>query len=157
PADPRERAAKMLIVFLSSLWEGSTEFALDRGRLDAALAVLDAEARDADEAEVLIAPVVGLKMSRPNLQLPHGVRLVRADAIEAPIEAMRSEGMGRTAWEPQFLAVAEQDDCPDSAAEALKQLHELISVMRLFKGGGIGLGPYAFAPAGSGQWSRIPT
>jgi hypothetical protein len=157
PADPRERAARMLTVFLASLWEGSTEFSLDRRRLDSALAVLDAEARDADEAEVLIAPVVGLKMAPPNLQLPHGVRLIRADAIEAPVEAMRSEGMGRASWEPQYLAVAEQGEGSDSAAEALAQLRELVSVMRLFKAGGIGLGPYAFAPAGAGHWSRIPT
>ena len=97
----------------------ATEFSLDRERLETALAVLDAEARDADEAEVLIAPVVGLKMAPPSLQLPHGVRLIRADAIESPVEAMRSEGMGRAAWEPQFLAVAEQDDEPDSAAIAI--------------------------------------
>ncbi len=157
PADPRERAARMLVVFLSSLWEGSTEFSLDRARLDRALATLDAEARDADDAEVLIAPVVGLKMAPPNLQLPHGVRLIRADAIEAPIEAMRSDGMGRVAWEPQYLAVAEQDDGPGSAESAMHQLRELISVMRLFKAGGIGLGPYAFAPAGSGRWKRLAT
>jgi hypothetical protein len=157
PADPRERAATMLTVFLSLLWDGCTEFSLDRERLDSALAVLDAESRDADEADVLIAPVVGLKMAPPNLQLPHGVRLIRADAIEAPVEAMRSEGMGRAAWEPQYLAVAEQHEGPDSAAAALQQLRELISVMRLFKAGGIGLGPYAFAPTGSGNWSRIPT
>jgi hypothetical protein len=157
PADPRERAAKMLTHFLASLWEGSTEFSLDRERLDAALAVLDAEARDADEADVLVAPVVGLKMAPPNLQLPHGVRLIRADAIEAPVEAMRSEGMGRASWEPQYLAVAEQDDESDSAASALHQLRELISVMRLFKAGGVGLGPYAYAPTGPGHWSRIPT
>ena len=157
PADPRERAATMLTVFLSSLWDGCTEFSLDRERLDSALAVLDAESRDADEADVLIAPVVGLKMAPPNLQLPHGVRLIRADAIEAPVDAMRSEGMGRAAWEPQYLAVAEQHEGPDSAAAALQQLRELISVMRLFKAGGVGLGPYAFAPTGSGHWSRIPT
>jgi hypothetical protein len=157
PADPRERASTMLTVFLASLWDGCTEFSLDRQRLDEALGVLDAESRDADDADVLIAPVVGLKMAPPALQLPHGVRLIRADAIEAPIEAMRSEGMGRASWEPQYLAVAEQHDGPDSAAEALQQLLELVSVMRLFKAGGIGLGPYAFAPTGSGQWSRIPT
>ena len=34
----------MLTVFLASLWDGCTEFALDRERLDQALAVLDAEA-----------------------------------------------------------------------------------------------------------------
>lgn len=156
PADPGERAERMLIVFFSELWEGSTGFTLDRARLEEALSLLDAEARDADEADVLIVPVVGLRMSMPRLQLPHGVRIVRADSIEAPVEAMRSEGMGRAAWEPQFLAVAEQD--PDGGAEAaLQQLRELVSVMRLFKGGGIGLGPYAFAPTGSDCWRRIAT
>jgi len=156
PADPGERAERMLTVFISALWEGSTEFSLDRARLDSALSMLDAEARGADDAEVVIVPVVGLRMSISRLQLPHGVRVVRADAIEAPIEAMRSEGMGRASWEPQFLAVAEQHE-QEGAEAALNQLRELISVMRLFKGGGIGLGPFAFAPTGEGCWRRIAT
>lgn len=156
PADPGARAEQMLVTFFSELWEGSTGFALDRERLETALATLDAESRDADEAEVLVAPIVGLRMSMPRLQLPHGMRIVRADSIEAPVEAMRSEGMGRAAWEPQYLAVADQD--PEGGAEtALQQLRELISVMRMFKGGGIGLGPYAFAPTGEGCWRRIAT
>jgi hypothetical protein len=156
PADPGERAERMLVAFFSSLWEGCTGFALDRDRLDAALRTLDAEGRDADEAEVLIVPVVGLRMSSARLQLPRGVRIVRADSIETPPDALRSEGMGRAAWEPQFLAVAEQN--PEEGAEdALRQLRELISVMRLFKGGGIGLGPYAFAPTGEDCWRRIST
>src|SRR4051794_1407328 len=156
PADPAARAELMLTVFFASLWEGSAGFALDRERLDAALATLDAESRDADEAEVLIVPLVGLRMSIPRLQLPHGVRIVRADSIEAPVEAMRSEGMGRAAWEPQYLAIADQD-AGGGAETALQQLRELISVMRIFKGGGIGLGPYAFAPTGEGCWRRIAT
>jgi hypothetical protein len=156
PADPGERAEKMLTIFISSLWEGSTEFSLDRARLDSALSMLDAEARDADDADVLIVPLVGLRMSIARLQLPHDVRVVRADTIDAPIDAMRSEGMGRASWEPQYLAVAEQHP-EDGAEAALHQLRELISVMRLFKGGGLGLGPYAFAPTGEGCWRRIAT
>jgi hypothetical protein len=156
PADPGERAELMLTCFLAELWEGSAGFALDRERLEDQISLLDAESRDADDADVLVVPLVGLRMSTQRLQLPHGVRLVRADSIEAPIEAMRSEGMGRAAWEPQFLAVAEQD--PDGGAEsAMVQLRELVSVMRLFKGGGIGLGPYAFAPTGEDTWRRITT
>lgn len=156
PAEPRERAERMLTVFIAALWEGSTEFSLDRERLDSALTMLDAEALDADDAETLVVPIVGLRMSQQRLQLPHGVRIVRADSVEAPIEAMRSEGMGRAAWEPQYLAVAEQ--APGEGAEAaLQQLRELISVMRLFKTGGIGLGPYAFAPTGEGCWRRVAT
>jgi hypothetical protein len=156
PADPGERAERMLTVFISALWEGSTEFSLDRARLDSALSMLDAEARGADDAEVVIVPVVGLRMSTARLQLPHGVRIVRADAIDAPIDAMRSEGMGRASWEPQYLAVADQHE-EEGAEAALNQLRELISVMRLFKGGGIGLGPYAFAPTGEDCWRRIAT
>jgi hypothetical protein len=156
PADPGERAERMLTIFISALWEGSTEFSLDRARLDSALSMLDAEARGVDDAEVVIVPVVGLRMSIARLQLPHGVRVVRADAIEAPIEAMRSEGMGRASWEPQYLAVAEQHE-EEGAEAALNQLRELISVMRLFKSGGIGLGPYAFAPTGEDCWRRIAT
>ncbi len=155
-ADPGERAERMLVVFFAELWEGSNGFALDSGRLEDALTALDAENRDADEAEVLIVPIVGLRMSVPRLQLPHGVRIVGADSVDAPIEAMRSEGMGRAAWEPQFLAVAEQDH--DGGTEgALLQLRELISVMRLFKAGGVGLGPYAFAPTGADSWRRVAT
>ena len=157
PAEPGERAAHMLTIFIASLWDGCTEFALDRARLDSAISVLDAEASDPDDADLLIAPLVGLRMPMTRLQLPQGVCLIRADAIEAPIEAMRSEGMGRAAWEPQFLALVEQDEAPDSSEAAMKQLRELISVMRLFKRGGIGLGPYAFAPTGQGQWRRIAT
>jgi hypothetical protein len=156
PADPGARAELMLVTFFSELWEGSAGFALDRERLETALSTLDAESRDADDAEVLLAPIVGLRMSMPRLQLPHGMRIVRADSIEAPVEAMRSEGMGRAAWEPQYLAVADQDS-EGGAETALQQLRELISVMRMFKGGGIGLGPYAFAPTGEGCWRRIAT
>jgi hypothetical protein len=157
PAEPGEQAVRMLTAFLASLWDGCTELALDGARLEAALARLDAETRGAEDADVLIAPLAGLRMPLPRLQLPHGARIVRADTIDAPVEAMSSEGMGRVAWQPQFLAVVEQGEGAGSADAALRQLRELISVMRLFKQGGIGLGPYAFAPTGEGRWRRVAT
>ena len=157
PSNPGERAAHLLTVFIASLWDGCSEFSLDRERLEDALAVLNAEAGDIDEADIVVVPIIGLQMPVARLQLPHGAQLVRADSFEAPIEAMRSEGMGRAAWEPQFLAIAEQGEDADSAAAALGQLADLISVMRLFKGGGVGLGPHAFAPTGEGRWRRIAT
>jgi hypothetical protein len=156
PAEPGTRAERMLEVFFIGLWEGSTGFALDRVRLEEQIATLDAEARSADDADVLLVPIVGLRMSMSRLQLPNGVRIVRADSIAAPVESMRSEGMGRASWEPQFLAVAEQGP-EHGAEEALHQLRELISVMRMFKIGGIGLGPFAFAPTGEDTWRRITT
>lgn len=157
PSDPGDRAALMLTVFLSRLWDGSTELSLDHERLRNALDVLEAETRGVEEADVLIAPLVGLRMSLPRLQLAHGVQIVRADAIEAPAEAKLSGGMGRAAWEPQFLAIAEQGEGSESAEAALQQLRELISVMHLFKAGSVGLGPHAFAPTGEDRWARVPT
>jgi hypothetical protein len=155
PPEPGARAERMLEVFTVELFKDGNGFALDRGRLEALVATLDAEARSADDADQLIVPIVGLRMSMNRLQLPNGVRIVRADSITAPVEAMRSEGMGRAAWEPQFLAVAEQGS--DGAEAALNQLRELISVMRMFKIGGVGLGPVAFAPTGEDTWRRIIT
>ncbi len=157
PIEPDERAAQMLIAFLSALWDGRTDLALDGQRLETALAALEAETREAEDADVLLTPLAGLRMPLPRLNLPHGVQIVRADAIEAPAEAMRSEGMERASWQPQFFAIAEKGEGSDSAADALCQLHELISVMRLFKQGGIGLGPYAFAPTGEDRWRRVAT
>ncbi len=52
PADPAERAARLLTLFLASLWDGSAEFSLDREALEEALAVLGAEVGDVDEAEI---------------------------------------------------------------------------------------------------------
>jgi hypothetical protein len=155
PPEPGARAERLLEVFFVELFEGASTITLDRELLEELVATLDAETRSADDADVLIVPIVGLRMSMNRLQLPNGVRIVQADSIEVPIEAMRSEGMGRAAWEPQFLAVAEQGT--DGAEAALGQLRELISVMRMFKTGGIGLAPFAFAPTGSDTWRRITT
>jgi hypothetical protein len=157
PADPDERAGAMLVSFIAGLWEGSAEFSLDPVRLRRALGELDAETRDVHESDLLIAPIVGLQMPLPRLQLPSGVRVVRADTVDAPIEAMRSEGMQRAAWEPQYLALAEQGEGPEGVSAALAQLHDLISVLRLYREGSIGLGPYAFAPTGEESWRRVAT
>jgi hypothetical protein len=157
PVEPEERATAMLTAFIASLWDGCGEFSLDRARLEGALAVLDAEVSDPADADVLVVPILGLRMPLARLGLPRGVQILRGDSFEAPPEALRSEGSGRAAWEPQFLALAEQGEGADSAAAALRQLRELISVMRLFKPGGIGLGPYAFAPTGEERWRRVAT
>ena len=47
---------------------------------------------------------------------------------EAPLEALHSEGSGRAAWEPQFLALAEQGEGADSAAEALRRCPHAVFV-----------------------------
>jgi len=156
PVDPAQRAAGMLVAFVAELWDGCAEFAIDRVRLDRALAELEAETRPLASGDALIAPVVGLKMPVSRIDLPNSVRIVRADAVEAPLELMSSEGMERSYWEPQYLAVAERREGDDPGAP-LEQLRDLVSVLRLFKQGGVALGPYAFASTGDGKWRRVAT
>lgn len=157
PEDAVERADRMVIAFIARLWDGSAEFRIDKPRLEAALRELEVEIRDIGEADVLLAPLVGLQMASARLGLPSGVRILRADTVDAPAEATRSDGMQRNAWDPQFLAVVEREEGPTGAAPALGQLRDLISVLRLFKEGGVGLGPQAFTPTGEGTWKRIAT
>ncbi len=157
PEDAVERADRMVIAFIARLWDGSAEFRIDKPRLEAALRELEVEIRDIGEADILLAPLVGLQMASARLELPSGVRILRADTLDAPAEATRSDGMQRNAWDPQFLAVVEREDGPTGAAPALGQLRDLISVLRLFKEGGVGLGPQAFTPTGEGTWKRIAT
>jgi hypothetical protein len=156
PADEIERAEHALVAFIARLWDGCAEFTLESTRLEAALRELKAEVRDISEAELLLAPLVGLQMSLPKLELPGGISIVRVDTVDAPAEATRSDGMNRSAWEPQFLALAEKEEGPGSTAPALRMLRELVSVMRLFKEGGVGLGPHAFTPTGEG-WKKVAT
>ncbi|MDQ2623388.1 MAG: hypothetical protein M3Y45_10175, partial [Actinomycetota bacterium] len=54
PSEPNRRAEEMLAVFITSLWEGTTEFSLDIARVEKALADLEIEARDIHEADVLL-------------------------------------------------------------------------------------------------------
>lgn len=157
PADPDRRAGEMITAFINELWQGSAEFTLDHKRLDQVLAAIEAETRDVHEADLLVAPLVGLQMSVSSLELAGGVRLVRADTVDAPIEAMSSEGMGRQAWEPQFLALVDQGTGPESVDRAIAELHDAITVMRLFRSGDVGLGPFAFAPVAEGHWRRVAT
>jgi len=156
PADPDDRSAKMLVVFLSALWEDAAEFSLEKTRVERALRELEAEASDGSEADSILVPLVGLQMALARIELG-GTRIVRADTIEVPPDALRSEGMRRSPWEPQFLALADAGDGPEGTAAALHRMRELVGLLRLFKEGGIGLGPYAFAPTGEGRWRRIAT
>jgi hypothetical protein len=109
-------------------------------------------------------PVLGLQIPISRLELA-GATLVRAEAVDAPAELRAADGGSRVAWEPLFLAAvrrrlplsgngaqASPDDGPGPA------LRQLVTALRLFKPGGVSLGPYAWARSFSGdRWRRIAT
>lgn len=159
PGDPGRRAADAVVTFLCRVWEGSADFTLDPIRVDAALTELEAAEEPVEgEAEVLV-PVIGLQMPTARLELA-SASLVRAETIDAPQEARNTEGARRSAWEPLFFAVvrrplaAGSDELEAGPGPALR---ELITALRLFKPGGVGMGPHAWARSSGDRWRRIAT
>lgn len=157
PSDPGERAEEMLRVFVTELWEGSSGFSLDLARLDSALQALEVESRDIRESDLLLVPLAGFEMTLDDIEFVNGVRIMRADAVEAPVEAISSEGTGRDAWQPACLATIPMTSTHDAPREALKRFRQLVSALRLAKEGSVGLAPYAFAPVGGSEWRRLET
>jgi hypothetical protein len=166
PPDPRQRGELAGIAFLCRLWTDSTDFSMNTDRLAAAIAELEAGG-DAthDEIEVVV-PLRGLQMPVVRLELA-AVTVVRADTVEVPAEAKASEGAGVAGWESIFLGAARVsaggagpgggEDTPDAGARAVEGFRQLIRTLRLFKAGGVGLGPYAWTRSGAHRWRRIAT
>ena len=162
PGDPRKRSELACVVFLARLWEESTDFSLDGPRLGACLAELEAGGEPADDEIEVVVPIRGLQMPVERLNLATA-SIIRADAVEVPPEARTSEGAGAAGWQPTFLAVArigepaEGEESADAGARAVEAFKALISTLRLYKSGGIGLGPHAWARSGTDRWRRIAT
>jgi hypothetical protein len=163
PDEPRKRGELASTVFLCRLWAGSTDFSIDDARLAGAIGELEAGGEiAADEIEVIV-PLRGFQMPTVRLELATAT-IVRSDTVDVPAEARAPEGTGAAGWEPTFLAatrVSESDARDgrnlDAGARAVEAFRQLISTLRLFKGGGVGLGPYAWTRAGEHRWRRIAT
>jgi hypothetical protein len=164
PAEPRQRAEFAGIAFLCRMWLGSTDFTLDDDRLDAAIAELQAGG-DAERGQIeVIVPLRGLQMPVARLDLATA-SIVRADTVDVPTEARTGEGLGVSPWEPTFLAVVRVDEAgrdadegsPDPGSAAVTAFRRLVTTLRLFKAGGVGLGPHAWTRSAGDRWRRIAT
>jgi hypothetical protein len=163
PADARQRAELAGVAFLCRMWLDSTDFTLDDDRLDAAIAELQAGGDAADGQIEVIVPLRGLQMPVARLDLATA-SIVRADTVEVPPEARASEGLGVSPWEPAFLALVRVDEpgagdeeAHDPGVAAVAALRRLVTTLRLFKAGGVGLGPHAWTRSAGDRWRRIAT
>ncbi|MDQ3572618.1 MAG: hypothetical protein M3383_07145 [Actinomycetota bacterium] len=162
PNDPRRRAELAGIVFLCRLWQGSTDFTLDDTRLKATMEELfELGEVTRDEVEIAV-PLRGFQMDAERLELT-GAMIVRSDVVDVPSEARGAEGMGAAAWEPSFLAVARidgvgaDDDGSDLGLRSVNAFKRVITTLRMFKAGGVALGPHAWIRSGGDRWRRIAT
>lgn len=160
-ADPAERANLAVTYFLARLWDGATDFELDQGRFAAAVAEIEECAEpEAGEVEAIV-PLVGFQMPLTRLELA-GAAIVRADAVDVPSEAARGERPSGAAWEPTFLISARVALDPDGglggAGERVARTFErIVTTLRLFKAGGVGLAPHGWVRVAGDRWRRIAT
>ncbi|MDX6632578.1 MAG: hypothetical protein QOG26_583, partial [Solirubrobacterales bacterium] len=106
PSDERRRSEQLIVVFCEELWAGSEEFTLNDARLEEILHEIEfGSEEEAVDGVSVFCPLVGLQLPVTKLELATAT-IVRAEVTDLPPEALRSEGMGRAAWEPQYVAVA---------------------------------------------------
>jgi hypothetical protein len=158
PADGKRRAEQLVVVFCEELWAGREDFSLDGVDLEGTIKEVEFGSAGGIETDGLhvLCPLVGFQMPVTKLELATAT-VVRAEVTELPREALRSEGMGRAAWEPQFVAVARCLDGQQPAETIGAQLEELVTAMRLLRPGGVALGPYAWTRSGKSDWRRMAT
>lgn len=162
PADSRRRAELAGVVFLCRLWQGSTDFTLDDIRLAETIEeLIDCGETSLGEVEIAV-PLRGFQMEVEKLELS-GATIVRSDTVDVPAEARGLDGMGGAGWEPSFLVVARIDaigaseDGSDVGIRAVAAFRQVVSTLRLFKAGGVSLGPHGWVKAGGDRWRRIST
>ena len=160
PEDARKRAEIACIAFLCRLWMASSDFSLEAARLDAAIDEVDAGSELNDGGIEVIVPLRGLQMPVARLDL-EPASIVRADTVEVPAEARSADGLGVSPWEPTYLAVVRVDETEvadgDAGLAAVEAFRRLTTTLRLFKAGGVGLGPHAWTRIAGDRWRRIAT
>jgi hypothetical protein len=164
PADPRKRAELAGVAFLCRIWMDSSDFSLEPERLDAAIGELEIGADVAGGEIEVIVPLRGLQMPIARLDLDN-VSIVRADTVDVPAEARNGDGLGGSPWEPAFLAAVRVDedardadgDLLEPGPAAVTSFRRMVTTLRLFKAGSVGLGPYAWTRSGGDRWRRIST
>jgi len=161
PEDPRKRAELAGLAFLCRLWMDSSDFSLDRDRLEAAIAEVEAGGETpVGEIEVIV-PLRGFQMPLTRLELEDAT-IIRADTVDVPAEAQSGDLYGASPWEPPFIAVARVpeptgDDDLEPGAMAVTAFRRVVTTLRLFKAGGVGLGPHAWTRLSGDRWRRIAT
>jgi hypothetical protein len=153
PRDDRERAEAALRVFLTRVFEESTDFELSPDRLARAYAELEDALYDGRTETVVVAPLLGLAVGSPELALGDGLTLVHGEALgdDVPAEALWAPGASHA----HLLAVLRWEAAPGDAspvAHARVRLRRLLTALRLYEAGSFAFGPLAWTRTGGGTW-----
>ena len=153
---PGAAAEPALRAMLERLYEDATSFGFPEERFERAYAeVEDTLYREALRT-IVVAPLRGLELKAPRVDLGSGLSLARDDAAEKPPElllAVEPDGL------PGALLVLERYVAPDDRSleeEARVRFERVVTGLRLWATGAVGLGPLAWRKIGESPWQPLP-
>jgi hypothetical protein len=151
-----EQAEPALRAMLERLYEDATSFGFPEERFERIYREVEATLyRDAQAARV-VAPLRGVAIEAERVDLGDGLCLMRGESADAPAEAVWPEnGDG----EPAVLCVLERDVTAEdgiTADEAEERFGALVSALRLWAPGRIGLGAPGWRRTDEGPWQPLP-
>lgn len=141
--------------FLIGLWDGKSDFDLDRDRLRGAIAAvvesLPQTTSGGTESGEVIVPLVGFHMPAREISLD-GVRIVAAgDLSDAPSDALEAAGGDRG-----YFAVVRSATVNAPGTAVADDLRRMLRTLRLFSKGNVGLGTWGWVRRAEG-WERFGT
>jgi hypothetical protein len=155
-----EQAEPALRAMLERLYEDATSFGFPEERFERIYQEVEVTLyHDAVHARV-VAPLRGAAMAAERVDLGGGLALVRGDLADAPPEAVwpdpLDDGLG---GEPALLCVLERDAPAGEgipAAEAAELFAKVVTALRLWAPGAVGVGAPGWRRADEGRWQPLP-
>jgi hypothetical protein len=155
-------AEPALRAMLERLYEDATSFGFPEERFERVYRELELTLyHDAVHARV-VAPLRGAAIAAPRVDLGGGLSLVRGDVADAPPEAVWPDPLEASeagTGEPAALCVLERDAPADEgipAAEAAVRFASVVTALRLWAPGAVGLGAPGWRRADEGRWQPLP-
>ena len=155
-----EQAEPALRAMLERLYEDATSFGFPEERFDRIYQEVEVTLyHDAVHARV-VAPLRGAVMDADRVDLGGGLCLVRGDTTDAPPEAVWPDPMeDRVGGESAVLCVLERDaPAVDGipATEAAERFATVVTALRLWAPGAVGVGAPGWRRADEGRWQPLP-
>jgi hypothetical protein len=155
-----EQAEPALRAMLERLYEDATSFGFPEERFERLYREVEVTLyHDAVHARV-VAPLHGAAMAAERVDLGAGLSLVRGDLADAPPEAVwpdpLEDGLG---GDPAVLCVLERDAPAGEgipAAESAERFSTVVTALRLWAPGAVGVGAPAWRRADEGRWQPLP-
>ena len=140
---------------LERLYEGATDFGFPEERFERVYTEVERTLYEDAAQACVVAPLHGLRLECPRVELGSGLALVTSHGGDAPPEAVWADPLEGALEQANALVVLERDEAVDleqARAEAAERFAALVPALRLYKPGGLALGPLAWARLGDGPW-----